>query len=159
MVERQPSPSSILATQTGFLLSQLGFHSAARFTERLATLGLQPRHYGMLVHLAEAGGLTQQQLADRLALHRNVMVGLVDELERSGLVERRRHPDDRRAYALHLTKRAKTILPRAQRLADEHNTELLAPLSEEQQKETLALLELVADGAGLGRGVHPGLQT
>lgn len=51
------------------------------------------------------------------------------------------------------------MLPKAERLADEHNAELLAPLSREQRKELLQLLDLIADGAGLGRGVHPGLQT
>lgn len=156
MAKRQPS--SVLAGQAAFLLSQLGFRSASRFSERLATVGLEPRQYGMLVHLAEANGLTQQQLADSMGIHRNVMVGLVDELEAGGLVERRRHPLDRRAYALHLTERAQALLPEAQRLAVEHNAELLAPLSSKQRKELASLLELIADGAGLERGVHPGLQ-
>ena len=36
-------------------------------------------------------------------MRRAAMVGLVDDLEAQGLLERRRHPTDRRANALHLT--------------------------------------------------------
>jgi len=153
------SKGRALAEHANFLLSQLGYYSAQRFSERLAAIGLSPRHYGMLTHLTATEGLTQQQLADSMSIHRNVMVGLVDELEAVGLVERRRHPDDRRAHALHLTSHARTVLPRAQEVAEQHNAELLSPLTDEQRKDLLTLLELIADSAGLGRGVHPGLQA
>ncbi|MGH3600448.1 MAG: MarR family winged helix-turn-helix transcriptional regulator [Pseudonocardiaceae bacterium] len=58
-----------------------------------------------------------------MGIHRNVMVGLVDELEDRGLIERRRHPADRRAHAIHLTAAAHDLLRRAQRVADEHEAE------------------------------------
>jgi DNA-binding MarR family transcriptional regulator len=148
-----------LGGQAAFLLSQLGFYSAARFTERLSTIGLHPRQYGMMVHLAAAEGQTQQQLADSMGIHRNVMVGLVDELESAGLVERRRHPVDRRAHALHLTELAISLLPEGQRLAVDHNAQLLVPLSDEQQRDLVSLLELIAAGVGLEHSVHPGLQA
>lgn len=147
-----------LLDRPGFLLSQLGFHSAALFTAQLAELGLHPRHFGMLIHLATAEGRTQQQLADSMGIHRNVMVGLVDELEQRGLVERRRHPDDRRAYALHLTPDARTLLPRAERIADRHDREVCAPLDTDETARLVALLSRLAEHAGLAAGVHPGLQ-
>jgi DNA-binding MarR family transcriptional regulator len=154
-----PTDGNQLAAQASFVLSQLGYHAAESFGERLAPLGLRPRHYGMLVHLAETEGLTQQQLAASMRIHRNVMVGLVDELERSGLVERRRHPEDRRAHALHLTDRARDVLPAARQVAEAHNDELLAPLNRQQRRDLMTILRLVAEGAGLGPDVHPGLHA
>jgi len=92
------------------LLSQLGFHEVERLTERLRPLGLHPRHFGLLTHIATAAGQSQQALSGALGVHRTAMVALVDDLEARGLVERRRDPRDRRAYALHLTRAAAQLL-------------------------------------------------
>jgi DNA-binding MarR family transcriptional regulator len=146
-----------LTDRAAFLISQLGYHSAARFAERLRPLGLHPRHFGLLSHLAAADGQTQQQLADTLAIHRNAMVGLVDDLEQRGLVARHRHPDDRRAHAVHLTTTARELLAQAQPVADEHDAQLLAGLDEPDQRQLVSLLKRLAHHAGLAPGVHPGL--
>src|SRR5680860_1275737 len=92
-----------LSSRVGFLLAQLGAHRHRRFAERLSPLDLHPRHFGMLSHLAVAEGQSQQAVSVALGIHRSAMVALVDDLERRGLVERRRDPVDRRAYTLHLT--------------------------------------------------------
>jgi len=87
-----------------FLLSQVGARSAQLFAERLAPLGVSPRAYGVLSNLA--GGQTQQQLADALRIHRNNMVGLIDEMEAAGWVRRHRSSQDRRAFEIRLTRPA-----------------------------------------------------
>ena len=46
-----------------YLLVQLGFHLAGKFAERLAPLGLEPRHFGMLTRLAANEGRSQQASA------------------------------------------------------------------------------------------------
>lgn len=147
-----------LTERAGFLISQLGFYAASRFAERLAPLGLQPRHFGLLTHLSQADGQTQQRLADTMGIHRNVMVGLIDDLEDRGLVQRRRHPADRRAHAVHLTAAARDLLVQAQQAADEHDAELLAPLHDADRACLIALLQRVAASTALRTGVHPGLQ-
>jgi DNA-binding MarR family transcriptional regulator len=147
-----------LAGRASFLLSQLGAHTAHGFAERLAPLGMRPSHFGLLMHLSRGEGQSQQRLADAMGIHRNVMVGLVDELEERGLIERRRHPADRRAYALHLTAAAHDVLRRAQRVADEHEAELLAGIGEDDRTNLISLLQHLADHTGLPPGVHPGLR-
>jgi DNA-binding MarR family transcriptional regulator len=109
------------------------------------------------MHLSQDEGQSQQRLADLMGIHRNVMVGLVDNLEELGLIERRRHPADRRAHALHLTAAAHELLPRAQRAADEHEARLLAGIDAADRDYLVALLRRLADNAGLTSGVHPGL--
>lgn len=143
--------------RVGFLVSQLGFHAAARFGERLRPLGLQPRQFGLLSHLSAADGQTQQRLADALGIHRNAMVGLIDDLEDRGLVQRRRHPGDRRAHAVHLTAAARDLLGQAQQSADTHDEELLSGLNEAERQQLVALLQHMATQAGLLPGVHPEL--
>ncbi|MFL6146730.1 MAG: MarR family winged helix-turn-helix transcriptional regulator [Pseudonocardiaceae bacterium] len=146
-----------LAGRASFLLSQLGAYSAHEFAKRLAPLGMRPGHFGLLMHLSRGEGQSQQRLADAMGIHRNVMVGLVDELEDRGLIERRRHPADRRAHAIHLTAAAHDLLDRAQRVADEHEAELLAGIGEDDRTYLIALLQHLAERTGLPSGVHPGL--
>src|SRR5262249_38764815 len=63
-----------------YLLVQLGFHLARQFGERLAPLGLEPRHAGLLTRLAAHEGLSQQALGGLLGLTPTPKVLLVDAL-------------------------------------------------------------------------------
>ena len=147
---------SHLTDRPSFLLSQLGFHVAGEFGRRLEPLGIRPRQFGMLTYVSTGENVTQQELGERLGIHRNVMVGLVDDLERRGLAERRRHPNDRRAYAVQLTDSGRDLLRRAGRIADELDAELL----EDADRPALVdLLRRASERAGLSYGVHPGLQV
>jgi DNA-binding MarR family transcriptional regulator len=153
------SDRSPLSRRVSFLVSQIGARSAQKFAERLVPLGLRPSQFGLLVALSAGGGMSQQQLADTLGVHRNVMVGLVDSLQERGLVERRTHPSDRRAHAVHLTPKARDLVRRAEQLADEQEEDLLAGLSPADAARLLDLLQRVADHNGLVPGIHPGLQA
>jgi DNA-binding MarR family transcriptional regulator len=141
--------NSPLSERVGFLLSKLGFCATDRLAERLAPLGLGARHFELLSYLADTEGLSQQQLADAMGLHRNQMVKLVDDLEARQLVERRQHPTDRRAYALALTDNARALLSEARRAADEQEAYFTAPLDGDEAREFARLLRRVADHAGL----------
>jgi DNA-binding MarR family transcriptional regulator len=147
-----------LNERAGFLISQLGFYAAARFAERLAPLDLHPRHFGLLTHLSRLDGQSQQKLAAKMGVHRNSMVGLIDDLEGRGLVERRRHPADRRAHAVHLTDTARELLAKAQHEADAHDAELLAVLDGQERSRLIGFLRRVAESTPLPSGVHPGLR-
>jgi DNA-binding MarR family transcriptional regulator len=48
-------------------------------------------------------GLSQQAIGEKLGMFASRLVGLIDELEKLDLVERRNSPSDRRTYALFLT--------------------------------------------------------
>jgi DNA-binding MarR family transcriptional regulator len=145
-----------LGTRVSFLLSQLGLQSARTFAAGLAPLGLNPNRFGLLIHVARAEGQSQQQLAETLGIHRNAMVSLIDDLEARGLVERRRHPSDRRAYAIHLTERARELLPEASLVADEQEASLLADLAEDERRTLRDLLSRLSAGSGQRADVHPG---
>ncbi|MVU80143.1 MarR family transcriptional regulator [Nocardia sp. ET3-3] len=140
-----------------FLFGQLGSRATYRFTELLAPLGVKPAHHGTLRILEVNDGQSQQQLCEALGIHRNVMVGLVDELEKRGLVERRRHPVDRRAHAVHLLPAGREMLSRTSEIARGLDAEMLAALDPAERTVMLALLQRTADGNGLTPGIHPGL--
>jgi DNA-binding MarR family transcriptional regulator len=151
------APARELSRRAGFLLAQLGTHRHRRFAERLAPLDLHPRHFGMLSHLAANEGQSQQALSRALGIHRSAAVGLVDDLEQRGLAERRRDPNDRRAYALYLTPQGREVLAELQRVAEEDEAELLTALNASERSQLISLLQRVAESQGLTAGVHPNL--
>lgn len=139
-----------------FLLVQLGLHGARRFGERLAPLGLEQRDAGMLIRLAANEGQSQQALAEMIGVNATRMVFLVDELEKLGLVERRRNPADRRSHALYLTDRGRTTVGQVRAVTAEHEAELGAGLTEAQREQLVSLLRTVALEQGLNPRGMPG---
>ncbi|BDT90663.1 hypothetical protein IFM12275_06390 [Nocardia sputorum] len=93
-----------------------------------------------------------------MRVHRNAMVGLIDELEEKGLIQRRVHPADRRAHAVHLTESAHTLLAAATAEAEALEEEIFAPLDDAERARLIQLLRRASAHAGLPRGAHPGLQ-
>lgn len=111
----------------------------------------------MLSHLAASEGQSQQALSIALGVHRSAVVALVDDLEDRGLTERRRDPADRRAYMLYLTPRGRKLLADLDRIAQEHEAELLTGLRASERSQLVSLLQRVAESQGLAAGVHPNL--
>ncbi len=84
------------------------------FSEQAARgAGLEPRQHQLLLAirgLPAGRSATIGELAERLQLHHHSTVGLVDRLERSGLVVRRHDPADRRRVLVVLTPRGGAML-------------------------------------------------
>ena len=109
---------------------------------------LSPSQFNVLnlLHL-NPGGLSQTDLSRQLIMHRSNLTGLVDRLEKRGLVARREVATDRRAYSVVLTAAGagllRDILPRyyqdAARVWDR--------LSSRRAAELIADLQQVAENA------------
>lgn len=138
---------SVLAKNTGFLLSRLGLLARKRFGELLEELGLTTRMWAALNVLEHEGPLTQHALGRLIGMDPSSMVATIDELEGAGLVERRRHPTDRRAHALHITDTGRETLTRGRKLAITAQDELLAPLNADERRQLHDLLLRVSEGA------------
>jgi DNA-binding MarR family transcriptional regulator len=135
-----PGIHSALTVHTGFLISRMGLVAQKQFAERIEELGLHPRGWGALNVLDAEGPITQHALCGCIGMDPSSMVATIDELEAAGLVERRRHPSDRRAHALHLTERGQQTLARGRRVAKQAQEELLAPLSATERQQLHDLL-------------------
>jgi DNA-binding MarR family transcriptional regulator len=140
-----------------FLLSQLGVYLAEDFVHRLAPFGVRPRTYAVLTALNAEDGQSQRELSTRLGIHRNVMVAVIDDLERQDLVKRMPHPGDRRAFAVTLTDKARDLLPKLDAQGRAQEDEITATLTAAERRAVLRHLQQMSAAAGLIPGVHPKL--
>jgi DNA-binding MarR family transcriptional regulator len=145
-----PSLHASLVRHTGFLISRLGVIATRRFAARLEKLQLTPRMWGAMNVLDAEGPITQHALGRSIGMDPSTMVAALDELEARGLVERRPHPSDRRAHALHMTDEGRRTLRRGRELAKQAHNELLAPLNPDERKQLHdLLLRVMQSAAGL----------
>lgn len=144
MLPAGPAIHAALARHTGFLISRVGMLAQRHFAETIGGIGLNPRMWGALNVLEMEGPMTQQALGNSVGIDPSSMVTTIDELEEQGLVERQRHPSDRRAHALHVTAKGKGVLTRGRRLAAAAQEELLSGLSEAERAELHRMLLKIA---------------
>lgn len=135
-----------LARHPGFLLGKAGQMARDKFNEALGHTGLGSRQYGALAVLADEGAHTQKALGEKLAVDRTTMVGVVDELEGLGLVERRRDREDRRRYELTLTDAGRRALSEAEDVVEDVQRQMFAPLGDSRLRRLQELLTSVLLG-------------
>ena len=76
---------------------------------------VRPAYGSVLLPLFEEDGLRMGELASRARLSKQTITTLVRLTERNGLVRRERDREDGRAYRIHLTPRARSFQPVAER--------------------------------------------
>ncbi len=133
-----------LASSTTFLLKRLGFAAKEQALEAYDETGLHPYHHAVLAVLDEGSRETQGAIADALDYDRGQLVGLLDELEERGLIERKRDPTDRRRQAVRMTADGKRALTSLRALALKLENDFLATLDEGQRATLYTLLRELA---------------
>jgi len=137
-------PPRELVKSTSFLLKRLGFAIKERTFEAFEEAGVNPYHHGVLCTLDEKPRETQGAIADALGYDRSWLVGLLDELEEQGLLERKRDPADRRRHLVNLRPEGKQKLAELRAISKRVEDEFLAPLDREQRRQLHDLLLAVA---------------
>lgn len=101
----------------GRLLGIAGRMTAARFQRLLEAQGMTHAGWQVLLAVADGEALTQREVADRCYVTPATVTGVVDTLERDGLVTRERSTDDRRVVRVRLTDEGRARLARTRREA------------------------------------------
>jgi DNA-binding MarR family transcriptional regulator len=128
------------------LLDYLARRMRTAGLEVLAPLGLRSRHVLTLTVLRDHGASSQIHLAEVLDIDRTNLVGLLNELEHDGLIERRRSAQDRRRHDVVLTATGRERLAAAELRLGVAEDVVLAALSTEQREELYALLARATGG-------------
>lgn len=106
--------------------------------------GLSPGRIGMLLLIEANPGVTQSRLAHAVSRDRSTMVGVLDQLEAKGLIERRKG-EDRRTNGLWLTRAGRARLARAKRAIATHERRVAARLSPAERAKLIELLARIAE--------------
>jgi DNA-binding MarR family transcriptional regulator len=137
-------PPKELLQSSSFLLKRLGFALKERTMEAFEATGLTPYHHAVLAVLLEDPRETQAMIADALGYDRSHLVGVLDELEERGLIERRRDPGDRRRHLVSLTPDGKQALTRLRAVAKRVEDDFFRPLDAEERRTLNDLLSRLA---------------
>ena len=137
-------PLPALAGRLGYLLKHARERLAELTAEMLSPFGVTGRQVAVLIAIDDGVPLSQQEVARRLGVDRTTMVDLIDELEDSGLVQRRQDPSDRRRNVVDLTRAGMVTLEEASRAALEAERRFLASLPAAEATAFRAALRAVA---------------
>ena len=139
-VKKAVKPPYELVCSSTHLLKRLGMELKEAYREAFEAVGASPFYYSVLAVLEESPPETQATIADSLGYDRSWLVGLLDELEEKGLIERRRDPDDRRRHLVTLLPAGKEQLAELRVISKQVEDEFLAPLDPDQRASLHALL-------------------
>ena len=113
-----------------------------KFSSRLATFNITPGQYGVLncIWSSENGTITPSEISQILRLENSTVSGVLDRMEKAGLIQRLLDPANKRNILVQATAHSYTIKDDVLNLIDELNDEVLQSLTPEEKQTLIALL-------------------
>ena len=110
------------------------YQSGIRFwKDKLAAFNITAVQSQVLAFLGEEDRISSTTLGQRIQLDSATLTGILDRLVTAGLVERKQHPDDRRAILVCLTEKGRQTAQRLRSRLEDANREFLNTLGEDEQ--------------------------
>jgi len=136
----EPSPAYVLEDQIGFILRRVNQRHTGIFADHIGAT-LTTTQFATLAKLFHMGSCTQNLLGRHTAMDAATIKGVVDRLTKRGLTRTWPDPRDRRRMLVSLTDAGEAVvtdtLPRAREISER----TLRPLSAQDRKTFLRLLE------------------
>jgi MarR family transcriptional regulator for hemolysin len=154
----------MLPEMTSLQLFGFVLHDVARLLRKTLDgyardLKLTQAQWRTLTHLSRMQGCRQADLAETLEVRPITLARLIDKLEKSTLVERRKHPTDRRAVQLFLTDAGEVVLKKLMSMAEVISEHAMTGLNEIERKRLLASLIAMRDNLTTRKVVMPKTKT
>jgi len=102
---------------------------------------LTPPQLHVLLWLGTDGALTMGELAKRSGVADKTLTGVVDRLERDGLLQRERDSEDRRVVRANLTRKGATLHKRIDAQMGEQMARVLGVLDPTDRRDLFRILE------------------
>ncbi|MFE2215844.1 MarR family winged helix-turn-helix transcriptional regulator [Streptomyces canus] len=131
----------------GLLLRRAHWRVAAVMGEALRPLGIELRHFAVLIELVNHGPTVQRDLAAATGTDKAGIMRIVDDLERKGLAVRKAVPGDRRVRAVEITPRGLELFDAAHEAAEPLAERLVAELGRGEPEQLTDLLTRLAHPA------------
>ncbi|WP_329183184.1 MarR family winged helix-turn-helix transcriptional regulator [Actinacidiphila glaucinigra] len=132
----------------GLLLRRAHWRAGAVMAEALRPLGIEIRHFAVLMVLVDRGPTVQRDLAAATGSDKAGVMRIVDDLERKGLAVRRAVPGDRRVRAVEITPAGLELFDAAHVAAEPLAERLVADLGPGESELLTDLLTRFAHPSG-----------
>jgi DNA-binding MarR family transcriptional regulator len=123
-----------------FLIHDVSRLRRSAFDRCLKSLNVTRSQWWVLACLSRKDGMTQSQLAEQLDMGKVAVGGLIDRLEKSGLLRRQADVSDRRVNRVFLEPKSKQLIAKLRKLSHSFNEEILVGLSNESLEATATTL-------------------
>ena len=144
--KKPAAPPVDLDTLPGHHIRRLHQIAVAIFLEETEAHGVTPVQYAALHAAQRQPGLDQRTLAATIGFDTSTIGGVIDRLEKRGLIERLASPTDRRVRLLQVTPAGATLIDELVPDMLKAQQRILAPLPAADRPRFLAMLKTVVDG-------------
>lgn len=134
---------NVLDRSLGFLLARTARGMKRALESRLSEYNITASQYIVLAQLDDEDGISLSQLGERLDFDNPTITGVVDRMERHGLVVRRRVADDRRVINVFLTTKGANLLSTIEDVADEINAKALDEFTKADKQKFIKSLDTI----------------
>ncbi|MBN2898346.1 MAG: MarR family transcriptional regulator [Clostridia bacterium] len=104
------------------------------FSKRLSEYGVTPSQYGVLNCLWQYGDLSPSRISEILSLEASSVSGLLDRMQKSGLIDRHIDQTNRRIIIVSPTEKSMAVKDGVEAVVKEMNDKFLEPFSDEERK-------------------------
>ncbi|MDM0015120.1 MarR family transcriptional regulator [Variovorax sp. J22P168] len=125
----------------GFLIHDVSRLRRSAFDRCLKPLNVTRSQWWVLAYLSREDGMTQSQLAEELDLGKVAVGGLIDRLEKGGLVRRDADPSDRRVNRVFLEPKSKQLIAKMRKVSHRMNEQILSGLVDEKLEAAATTLD------------------
>lgn len=127
----------------GLQMTVLARQIRSGFDERVRSIGVTRAKWMLIAAVASKPGATQREIAGQLEVTDVAACRLIDRACADGLIERRVHRQDRRAYNVALTQSAENLMGRLSQVAKSYEAEMFAGLDAGDLDRLDAFLERI----------------
>lgn len=111
------------------------------YENKLAPFNITPTQFYVLSALWDNDEIKFKDLASRLDMDGSTLTGILDRMEKTGFIERKKDPSDRRSILVCLTDKAKEIRPQMIEMAQELDHEFRSKVPDQEFQLLLQLLD------------------
>ena len=125
----------------GFLIHDVSRLRRSAFDRCLKPLNVTRSQWWVLAYLAREDGMTQSQLAEELDLGKVAVGGLIDRLEKAGLLRRDADASDRRVNRVFLEPKSKQLIARMRKVSHKLNQRILEGMGDDDLESAAVTLD------------------
>ena len=125
--------------------------------ESVRACGLTHAQFDIIATLGNTPGMTYKELGERTLITKGTLTGVIERLEKKGLVARERSSEDKRSFFVRLTAQGEAMFNRAFPIVVAQGKKLFAPYSEadfEALDASLRKLSQLIAGAAVADPPH-----